>query len=102
MPRGCGQCQRGLPDPVSDPHEHVIALAEWRAALQGSFDPILAEPAPYLAREAGREDLVAEEEAAIDAGRLRAAGRGWSSSGAEAAAGTGRLAPGCLVANASP
>jgi SAM-dependent methyltransferase len=54
--------------------EHVIPLAELRAALGERFQLLLDEPAAYLALEAGREDLATIEEAAIERGELRAAG----------------------------
>jgi SAM-dependent methyltransferase len=64
-----------LPHPVTETdHHEVIPLGRLRDELERRFRPLLAEPSTYLAREAGREDLVAAEEAAIDAGQLKAAG----------------------------
>ncbi len=66
---------KGLSHPVTETdHEDVIPLGRLREWLEGRFRPLLAEPAPYLAREAGREDLVASEEEAIRAGELEPAG----------------------------
>ena len=66
---------RGLPHPVTETdHHEVIPLDRLRRELERRFRPLLAEPATYLAREAGREDLVAAEELAIRAGDLKPAG----------------------------
>jgi SAM-dependent methyltransferase len=65
----------GLPHPVSETNPHdVIPVNRLRAALDLRFRPLLAEPATYLAREAGREDLVAVEEQSIQAGELKPVG----------------------------
>jgi SAM-dependent methyltransferase len=65
----------GLPHPVTETdHYDVIPLERLRRELERGFRPLLAEPAPYLAREAGREDLVAAEELAMRAGELKPAG----------------------------
>jgi SAM-dependent methyltransferase len=66
---------QGLQHPVAETdHDDVIPLERLRDQLERRFGTLLAEPAPYLALEAGREDLVAAEEAAIRAGELRPAG----------------------------
>lgn len=49
----------------------VIALEPLRAALARDFRELVAEPAAYLARELGREDLHAREGEAIAAGELQ-------------------------------
>jgi SAM-dependent methyltransferase len=65
----------GLPHPATQTEApDVIPLTRLRAALEPRFRTVLAEPAPYLAREAGREDLVAAEGQAIGAGELEPAG----------------------------
>jgi SAM-dependent methyltransferase len=65
----------GLPHPVSKMDQHdVIPLDRLRRALERRFRTLLADPGAYLAREAGREDLVAEEERAIGAGEIKPAG----------------------------
>jgi SAM-dependent methyltransferase len=61
--------------PVSEHAEDVISLEHLRAALGRRFEPLAEEPAPYMAREAGRPELEAGEWAAIEAGELRASGR---------------------------
>lgn len=50
----------------------VIPLAQVRAGLAGGFRELVAEPAAYLARELGREDLHLRETEAIAAGELQA------------------------------
>ena len=52
----------------------VIPLADLRAALGDRFRLLHDEPAPYLAREAGREELAPLEEAAIARGELKPLG----------------------------
>lgn len=65
----------GLPHPVTETDHHdVIPLAVLREELDRRFRVLSAEAAGYLAREAGREDLVAAEERAIRAGELKPAG----------------------------
>jgi SAM-dependent methyltransferase len=54
--------------------DEVIPLLELRAELERRFRPLASEPATYLAREGGREDLVGDEDAAVRAGALKAAG----------------------------
>jgi SAM-dependent methyltransferase len=64
-----------LPHPVTETDHHdVIPLGRLRQELERRFRALLAEPASYLAREAGREDLVAAEERAIRTGELKPAG----------------------------
>jgi SAM-dependent methyltransferase len=66
---------RGLPPPVAEEHRaEVTELAALRAGLERRFDLLFAAPVPYLAREAGRPDLEAEENAAVAAGTLLPAG----------------------------
>jgi SAM-dependent methyltransferase len=66
---------RGLAHPVQESSlDEVIPLADLRAELEQRFHPLAAEPASYLAREAGREDLVADEEAALRAGLIKPTG----------------------------
>jgi SAM-dependent methyltransferase len=66
---------RGLPPPVGEPSmDEVIPLAELRVDLDRRLRLLASEPATYLAREADREDLVREEEAATRSGVLRPAG----------------------------
>src|SRR5919106_1731365 len=56
-------------------HLHdLIALAGVRAALAARFTELVAEPTPYLAREADREDLVEREREAIAGGELEPLG----------------------------
>ena len=65
----------GVAPPVSEPGvDEVIPLGELRAELEQRLDVLASEPSTYLAREGGREDLVAKEEAAVLAGMLRPAG----------------------------
>ena len=74
-PRGAGWLRRVSPHPVSETDHHdVIPLDRLRVQLERRFRTVFAEAAPYLAREAGREDLVEAEERAIRAGELRPAG----------------------------
>jgi SAM-dependent methyltransferase len=55
-----------------EPELHdVVALARLRAALSPGFRELVSEPAAYLARELGREDLHGRETAAITAGELQ-------------------------------
>jgi hypothetical protein len=66
---------RGLPPPVGESSvDEVISLSELRVDLDRRFRLLASEPATYLAREADREDLVREEEAATRSGVLRPAG----------------------------
>jgi len=66
---------RRLTPPITAEHrDEILAFAEVDAALSPAFKRILREPAPYLAREAGRPKLEAAEEEAIAAGSLPAAG----------------------------
>jgi SAM-dependent methyltransferase len=68
-------CGRGLPPPVGESSvDEVISLSELRVDLDRRFRLLASEPATYLAREADREDLVREEEAATRSGVLRPAG----------------------------
>jgi SAM-dependent methyltransferase len=53
---------------------HVIPLTEVMAAMAERFDLRFEERGTFLARERGREDLHATEEAAIAAGELQALG----------------------------
>ena len=65
----------GVAPPVSEPGlNEVIPLGELRAELERRFGVLDSEPATYLAREGGRQDLVGAEEAAVRAGILRPAG----------------------------
>jgi SAM-dependent methyltransferase len=65
----------GLRHPASEAEApDVIPLGEVRSALEWRFRTLFAEPATYLAREADRGDLVAEEERAIEAGDIKPAG----------------------------
>jgi SAM-dependent methyltransferase len=65
----------GVAPPVSEPGlNEVTPLGELRAELERRFGVLGSEPATYLAREGGREDLVGAEEAAVRAGILRPAG----------------------------
>jgi SAM-dependent methyltransferase len=65
----------GLPDPLAETERHeVIPLAEILAALEPRFHALAREPAPYLAREAGRGELASAEAAAIARGALRPCG----------------------------
>ena len=65
----------GVAPPLSESGlNEVIPLAELRTELERRFAVLDSEPATYLAREAGREDLVGAEEAAVRAGILRPAG----------------------------
>jgi len=67
--------ERGLATPAHlGVAEDVTPLAGVREALGRRFRILASEPAPYLAREAGRPELEASEREAIDAGRLAAAG----------------------------
>jgi SAM-dependent methyltransferase len=64
----------GVAAPVSDSGlNEVIPLGELRAELERRLVLLDAEPAAYLAREGGREDLVASEEEAVRAGIMRPA-----------------------------
>jgi SAM-dependent methyltransferase len=66
---------RGIPHPVTETdHDDVIPLDRLRSQLEERFIPLFAEPVPYLAREAHREDLVVAEEEAIRAGEIKPAG----------------------------
>lgn len=65
----------GVAPPVSESGvNEVIALAELRVELERRLRLLTEEPATYLAREGGREDLVASEEAAVREGILKPAG----------------------------
>jgi SAM-dependent methyltransferase len=67
--------RHGLPSAVGESSaDQVIPLGDLRADLDRRFRLLAAEPATYLAREADREDLVGEEEAATRSGVLRPAG----------------------------
>jgi cyclopropane fatty-acyl-phospholipid synthase-like methyltransferase len=67
--------ERELPPPIAPEHrDEILTFAEVDAALTSAFTRISRAPAPYLAREAGRPDLEADEEEAIAAGALPAAG----------------------------
>jgi SAM-dependent methyltransferase len=67
--------ERGLTPPIDDEHRaEVLELATLRRELERRFAELFAEPAPYLALEAARPELEAEERAAIEDGSLRAAG----------------------------
>jgi SAM-dependent methyltransferase len=66
---------RGLAPPIAADHrDEILTFAEVDKALSVAFIRAFREPAPYLAREAGRPELEADEEQAIAAGRLPAAG----------------------------
>jgi SAM-dependent methyltransferase len=66
---------KGIAHPVQESAlDEVIPLAELRADLERRFRRLASEPATYLAREGGREDLVGDEEAAVRAGTLKPAG----------------------------
>jgi SAM-dependent methyltransferase len=67
--------ERKLPPPIEEEHRREIwDLAAQRDRLERRFGELVAEPAPYLAREAGRPELEGEERAAIVDGTLRPAG----------------------------
>jgi len=53
---------------------HVFPLTDVMAAMERRFAPLFEERGTFLARERGREDLHAVEEAAIAAGELQALG----------------------------
>jgi SAM-dependent methyltransferase len=66
---------RGIPHPVTETDlDDLIPLDRLRSQLERRFRPLLAEPVPYLAREADREDLVGAEMEAIRAGEIKPAG----------------------------
>jgi SAM-dependent methyltransferase len=64
----------GLGDALDYDFSGVIALGELEEALGRRFSPLLVQPAPYLARELGHDELHEAEAAAIADGKLRAAG----------------------------
>jgi SAM-dependent methyltransferase len=67
--------ERDLPLPVADEHRsEVWELGRLRGELEARFSELLADPAPYLAREAGRPEQEAEERAAIEDGTLAPSG----------------------------
>jgi SAM-dependent methyltransferase len=67
--------ERDLPPPVREsPIEEVIPLQQLRRQVERRFRLLAEQPTTYLVREAGREDLVGEEEAAVREGILRPAG----------------------------
>jgi SAM-dependent methyltransferase len=67
--------ERGLPPPVAPDHRNeILTFGEVDAALSAMFAPVSREVSPYLAREADRPELEADEDAAIAAGCLPAAG----------------------------
>jgi SAM-dependent methyltransferase len=67
--------ERDLPPPIAPGHrDEILTFAEVDAALTAAFTPISRDPAPYLAREANQPDLEPDEEEAIAAGALAAAG----------------------------
>jgi trans-aconitate methyltransferase len=67
--------EAGLSGPLAETHRHeVIPLARLMAALESRFQVLSREPAPYLAREAGRDGLVSVEAEAIARGALRPCG----------------------------
>jgi SAM-dependent methyltransferase len=67
--------ERELALPVEDEHRsEVWELATLRGELEARFSELLAEPAPYLAREGGHPELEPEECEANEDGTLRAAG----------------------------
>ena len=67
--------ERGLAAPIGADHVHeVLSLAALRELLAERFRLVEEAPEPYMAREAGRPELEAEEREAIVAGRLRPSG----------------------------
>ena len=68
------EVEAGLPETRTHNLQDVIPLAAVRRALADRFRELAFEPAPYLAREAGREDLLAPELEAIERGEIRPAG----------------------------
>ncbi|MGI8571329.1 MAG: hypothetical protein ACR2L9_01640 [Solirubrobacteraceae bacterium] len=52
----------------------MLTLSELDRALTSGFRPLVREPATYLARELGREDLYERERAAVADGQLRPVG----------------------------
>jgi SAM-dependent methyltransferase len=67
--------ERELSPPIAANHrEEILTFGEVDEALSTAFKPIFREPAPYMAREAGRPELEADEKEAIAAGMIRAAG----------------------------
>jgi SAM-dependent methyltransferase len=64
----------GLGDELDMHLEGVIPLRDVRRSLEDRFRELLAEPAPYLAREAGHEDLHERERDAISRGKLKPLG----------------------------
>lgn len=71
--RWCAQRGLRMPATLSSAHE-VSRLAEVRAALDRRFRELVAEPAPYLAREAGHPELEPAERVAIKTRQLKPAG----------------------------
>jgi len=65
--------ERGLAAPI-DPGHVVWRFEEVDAALLAAFEPLAREPTGYLALEAARPELEAEELEAIASGRLPATG----------------------------
>jgi SAM-dependent methyltransferase len=68
------QAALGLPETRTENLHDVIPLTELRRALGERFRELAFEPAPYLAREAGREDLLTAELDAIRGGEIRPVG----------------------------
>ena len=68
------QAAAGIRETHAEDVHDVIELGELRQGLRGRFRELTFEPDPYLAREAGREDLLADELDAIARGEIRAVG----------------------------
>lgn len=68
------QRQNGIDAPLRGDHDDVIPLGDLRRALARRFRELVFEPAPYIARELDREDLLEREIAAIERGELKPAG----------------------------
>ena len=66
--------RHGLDDEAQRVPPHVIPLETVMQAMEGRFRLRFEERGTFLARERGREDLHAAEEAAIAAGELQALG----------------------------
>lgn len=64
----------GLGGELAHDYSDVLRLSELERALTDGFRPLIREPAAYLARELGREDLHEQERAAVADGQLRPVG----------------------------
>jgi 2-polyprenyl-3-methyl-5-hydroxy-6-metoxy-1,4-benzoquinol methylase len=64
----------GLEETMDRHFDGVLALAAVRAALETRFTEATAEPVPYLAREARREDVHEQEREAITRAELKPLG----------------------------